>query len=727
MKKWLVLFVSVFLLFSFTGCLRPPTPEPQKDPLEIYASMNHGFLEELMEYFKSTQVESLDISMDGQIAMEVLKVLGKVAQVAGKVKSNVDKKAFEDTVLSDLTAIKEQLDILEKQVADGFNSVNAKLAESEALDTWNSMCDNHLIVIDTAWNHYLNPNGIEGLINILDKTEEPATATYQSAVNSFINAIEGVGVYNIEQAMLDIRQHITGEHSYSKILNQAVDYLALQNINNFKTEGFLDELLASYLNFYMQMINYELKGTILLAEYYNYTEVDPDNVILSDNEYVPVTSDTAKTKIESFIYDFKVQISSFTNCGERLISQFNRGDIYREYDYEDKLVRNSDYYPYIDSFIRLAYGFENVFVFRLAWSEELISHDPDQLINLDGSSYASIDYSDLYNGLGGNLYSDVRFALKDGDSYHYPEIDEVNQDNLSCISKFKLYVEGDSTKSFSSGVRRYVFEQLPDNRELELFLDYYNSGLLPEHFTFTYSPIVNEEIYLYAAKDGSEFEIDELLTENNPLEDFNNTQPPKVVSFTFGAYMSKYEFMTRIIEDELRKIYIDLSLYSSSMTYEQQSELFYGATTERYYYVETSGNQHIEVNDDKEILGVTVVPVNHTTTSGVKDGDEVVMYLVYSHNGKSHHGYMYQNSHDQYSPIKFKEGMDNAIRFTMHKKYVYPSGKLYSNEKVNKMNLFVIETGDVCAHAKPRSDDSRLEFYSTDYNQEANWFFFKAD
>ena len=166
----------------------------------------------------------------------------------------------------------------------------------------------------------------------------------------------------------------------------------------------------------------------------------------------------------------------------------------------------------------------------------------------------------MYNGLGGNLYSDVRFALKDGDSYHYPEIDEVNQDNLSCISKFKLYVEGDSTKSFSGGVRRYVFEQLPDNRELELFLDYYNSGLLPEHFTFTYSPIVNEEIYLYAAKDGSEFEIDELLTENNPLEDFNNTQPPKVVSFTFGAYMSKYEFMTRIIEDELRKIYIDLSL-----------------------------------------------------------------------------------------------------------------------------------------------------------------------
>ena len=714
MKKWLFFCCVVILIFSSTGCLNLPEPEPEKDPLETYSLMNHSFLEDLIKYFnESAQEEAIETfksSFDGGTATVILKVVGKVAQIAGKIKDKNDTKAFREAVLSDLTAIREQLDNLEDQVATGFNIVNAKLAESEALDTWNSMCDNHLVVIDTAWNHYLDPDGIEGLLNILDSEESLATETYQNAVNNFINSVEGVGIFNIEQALLDVRQHITGENSYTKILNQAIDYMSLENINSFKSKDVLDGLLASYLNFYMQMINYELKGTILLTEYYNYVDVDPDDVILTDDDYEPVMSDEAKRKVESFVSDIKKQLANFVNSGERLISQFNSGDIYRDYDDPDDLVRNSNYFPFIDYFIKLTYGYENVFVFRLAWSEELASYNPDELVNIDGNSYTSVDYVDLYSGLGDEEV-DIDFLLKKGYEYYYPEVDENNPENLSCISIFKLYAENDSTKSFNGGIRRYVFEQIP-GYSLDVYM---NKAELTENFVFDYSPIFSEHIHLFAADGASTFVIDDLLSQNNPLHGFDND--PEVISFTFGAYMSKYEFLKKVDN-------YDLSLYDSSQTYEQQAELFYGAVTNGHYYVETSGNQHIEVNGNKETVEVTVVPVDHIPTSGVKDGDTVVMYLVYSHNDKTHHGYMYQDNHDSGKPIKFKEGMDNAIKFTMHKKYLFPSGKLYSDEKVNRMNLFLLESGDVCMHAMSEDHERRLEFYSKNYGLNNNWFFF---
>ncbi len=701
MKKWLNLFVGLIITVSFAGCLNSSSSDDGENSLTVYSSMNHGFIEDLMAHFKETINDEMpnDHLLQGEVTA-VLKVIGKVAQVAGKVKGKSDQNAFEASVLSDLSAIKDQLNGLEDQVKKGFNSVNAKLGESEVLDTWNSMCDSQLIVIDTAWNHYLDPDGIEGLINILDAEDAPDAEIYETAVADFIKSIESSGITNIEQALLDIRNHIDG--SYSSILKQVVDYLSLQYIASYKDQEAFDSILASYLNFYMQMINYEIKGTILLSEYYNYTDVDADEVILTEDGYQTITSANAKRKIESFVSDLKKQLTSFVNCGERLISQFNGGDIYRDYEDSSNLVRNSNYFPYIDYFTKIAYGYENIFVFRLAWSEELVSNDPD------GSKDFS-DYEDLYEGLC-DANTAVSFILKRNNSFINPEIDENNSLNLSCISTFKLYAEGDSTKSFNGGVRRYVFQGLPDST-LDLYM---SQAGLTENFTFDFNSGFSENIHLFAARGASTFNPEDLLSENNPLSEFDNS--PQCISFTFGAYLSRYEFLKG-------ENFVDFTLYDSSKSYEQQAQLLYAAVTTDHYYVETSGNKHIEVDDDKASASFTVVPVDHTSTSEISDGDQVAMYVVYSHSDKAHHGYMYQNGRDSGDTIKFKEGMDNAIKFNIHKKYLFPSGKLYSNDTITKMNIFVLEAGDVCAHTMSADHDRRLEFYKKDYNHENNWFF----
>jgi hypothetical protein len=481
----------------------------EKNQLKVYSSMDHLFMEDLMTHFRETSLDDDGLQLlTASKVKSVIKLIGTVAQLAGKVDKKTAQNAFEASVFNDLSIIKEKLDNLEDQIEEGFNNVNAKLAECEVLDTWNSLCDNQLVVIDTAWNHYLDPDGIEGLINVVTEKNIVSAETYQDAVDDFVLAIESMGVTHIETALEDIKNHITGR--YSSFTEQVVDYLSLEYIDAYKDPDVFDSILASYLNFYMQMIHYQLKGTILLAEYYNYTDVAPEDVVLTEDGYETITSETAKRKIESLLTDFETQLAYFVNGGERLISQFNAGDIYRAYEDPDDLVRNSDYFPFIDYFIKITYGYKNLFVFRLAWSEETASGD-----------MAFPDYEALYEDLSDSDL-DIGFVLDDGAYTYHPDADTDYPLNLSCISTFKLYAEGDSSTSFNGGVRRYVFtgfisqDSSDDAMELQM-----TDTDVSKSFLFEYNNVFSETIPLCAA-DGMEVRFQDLLEQNNPLSIFEN-------------------------------------------------------------------------------------------------------------------------------------------------------------------------------------------------------------
>lgn len=86
-------------------------------------------------------------------------------------------------------------------------------------------------------------------------------------------------------------------------------------------------------------------------------------------------------------------------------------------------------------------------------------------------------------------------------------------------------------------------------------------------------------------------------------------------------------------------------------------------------------------------------------------------------------GYMYQDTHERDKAIKFKAKRDKAIEFNIHKKYIYPSGKLYTDDSsIRKMDMFMLVVDDVCAHGQA-DDDHRLEFETIEYTNKNNWFF----
>ena len=152
------------------------------------------------------------------------------------------------------------------------------------------------------------------------------------------------------------------------LLDKFVDSASLDNINGYGSLEVSEDELANYLTFYTGLMFYQLKATILINEYANYF-VDYDNVILEEGYYQTYSSDTANKNNYSLIVALKEQLTPYLNSAERLISQFNRGDIYRQY-YSYNYVRNSDLYPFVDLLFGIVENYQNSFIFRLVWSEE---------------------------------------------------------------------------------------------------------------------------------------------------------------------------------------------------------------------------------------------------------------------------------------------------------------------------------------------------------------------
>ena len=727
MKKCFFAVCLCVLFFSTNGCVlefdsgdddSDTNGTVRVDSLQSYSAIDHVFLENLLDNFRTLgNVSVLSVGADTQLQGEVtavLKILGKVAQVAGKVKSKKDEDDFDSAALSDLDEIKNDLEDLDKKVTDGFSQILNEIKKSEFLDAWNSLADNHLTNIDTAWKYYLDADYKTGLLNKLSENDEATVEDFEKDVAAFVEHIDDYK-NSLDAALTNIEKHVSGENGFSKILYLYADYLSTNNGNGFKDKDVMDSVLSQYLYLYMDLVTYQIKATILLDEYYNYTEVDPGSVVLTEDNYTTVTSEEASDENQRLVVDLKKGLAQFLSNGERLISQFNSGDIYREYASDATAIRNSDFYPYIDSYIQTIYGCNNLFVLRLPWSEEAATNDPDAVLEgaqVTGKYGYNYNYQALFDGLKDSTGS-LEFVLEDSAGTYRALVDEDHPDNLTTISTFELHPQGRTDLFFSAGLRRFVFANIPVNSTLHLS---YSTDLDTSYrFIYSYSgqsygASKYADFNLYSPE-SIDFSIQDVLSKNNPLENIDKVS--ECVSYTFGAYMADFEYKDTN------------TLFDASKDYESQVEALYGPFSYDYYRVETSGNQHIELDGDKTACFFTVVPNDSGDMLPIYDGQKIVMYMAYIHNQPSnrHHGYMYQSSAESGNPIKFKEGMDNAIRFNIRKKYIFPSGKLFSNDTIKRFTYFMLEKGTLCVHSMSDDHDNRLEFYKSGAFSMNNWFF----
>ncbi len=94
------------------------------------------------------------------------------------------------------------------------------------------------------------------------------------------------------------------------------------------------------------------------------------------------------------------------------------------------------------------------------------------------------------------------------------------------------------------------------------------------------------------------------------------------------------------------------------------------------------------------------------------DGEEVGINFLFKK------GYEYH-----YSEIN-ENNSENLSCISIFKLYVESDLTRPLNGRVNRMNLFLLEAGDVCMHAMSDDHERRLEFYSKNYGLNNNWFFF---
>ncbi len=734
-RRLLVVIVTAMLCLAMAGCELEVSSgggddsggnaTVRVDSLQSYTRINHAFLSNSLSALRDTtnlkrRLTLVRTDLEGE-ASAVIKVLGKIAQMAKKVKTKQDKENFEDEVLSDLKDIKEELDDLDKKVTEGFAEIMSKLDECEFHTAWNALSTPYLVKIDTVWDYYLNDAGT-GMVDKLAGMESD-DITYEDVradVTAFIGHIEDYE-NDLQEALTAIRDYMsgTGAGGYSKLLSLFGDYLASNNGNAFTDPDVMDSVISQYLYLYADLVTYQMKATILLDEYYNY-QLQSDDIVLNEDGYSTVMSDDAKDQNAELLADLKKGLGEFLNNGERLISQFNAGDIYRNFASTTTAIRNSDYYPFIDSYIQIFYGYTNVFVFRLAWSEEATNNDPDAWFEgkeVTGEYGYNYNYESLFEGLGNSADTLEFFLEKEGVLYADPVTDKNHADNLTTISTFGLHPRGATDKEFQAGVRRYVFVNLTEDRDL--LLNYVTD--LQEDYEFKYSygdfPYHNGDVYTKTFKlydpENIQFTIGGLLSDNNPLA--SQTFDTTCVSYTFGAYLTEFEYLAGAN-----------TLFDSASTYEAQIRSLYGPFNYIEYRVESSGNQHIEIAD-KQKCGFTVVPDGNDTSTPIHDGQQVVVYMMYDYNDKSHHGYMYQPKTKSEKPVKFKEGMDNAIRFNIEKKYIFPSGKLFSNDEIKQFNWFMLTKGDLCVHSMSDDHDNRLEFYDNNPFSMNNWFFLDSE
>ena len=195
MKKWLVLFVTVILMFSFTGCLKPPDPSPKDfNPLEIYSENDLSYFSEIFSFFKSCSPES-DLNEENQMDSGFItkKLVGQVVQGLLNLKKNQDLKNYEQVVLVELNKMQNDLDSLIVKVNDGFNDLDQALSEisfDSAMYNLNPDLNN----ITNFWdNNYLNSNENSNvLINYITKHSEAgdlSTSTIQSVTDNFIESL----------------------------------------------------------------------------------------------------------------------------------------------------------------------------------------------------------------------------------------------------------------------------------------------------------------------------------------------------------------------------------------------------------------------------------------------------------------------------------------------------------------------------------------------------------
>lgn len=439
-----------------------------------------------------------------------------------------------------------------------------------------------------------------------------------------------------------------------------------------------------------------------MAEYYNYNVIDESGQInLNPTGYTTVVSDRSKAMNRNAIYEFQKQLVPFLNSGERLISQFNSGDIYREYKTDSPSIRNSDFYPFLDTYIKTFYGIGAgypLFVFRLAWSEEAATNDPDAVIK-DKTISGSYDYNyeELFEGLR-NADEKLDFYIADKSEPHWPPryTDKVIKD-LTGISTFTLHPQGYVDRTFNAGLRRFVFINLSKTKEYWLNLGYGNTTLTT-HYNFCYdTKCYNSLLFDLYEPACVKFSISDLLSKQNPLSSINYKY--SCLSYTFGAYMAEFEYKDMYMlqnEDphssELSYLYNTSSGNKYNMGYPPQNP-----------YDEAHIDTYTKYNDAK----FTIASSDDTE---IYDGLNVVLY-----------GYDYAIArHKTFGVKKCVSGTEllstsSNKDFTIKKKYVFPSGKLFSDDVIKRYTFFMLtkNKGDAkcndnlwVSHRSPKKDYS---------------------
>ncbi len=747
MKKWLVLFVTVILMFSFTGCLKPPDPSPKDfNPLEIYSENDLSYFSEIFSFFKSCSPES-DLNEENQMDSGFItkKLVGQVVQGLLNLKKNQDLKNYEQVVLAELNKMQNDLDSLIVKVNDGFNDLDQALSEisfDSAMYNLNPDLNN----ITNFWdNNYLNSNENSNvLINYITKHSEAgdlSTSTIQSVTDGFtkrLNDKMSETGNTLENSLNNIHDSIVGDNVFyqESILEDFSDLLVTSYYEYFGDNSsyeveingskyilsFTDAVVAAYLQFYFKLLVTQIQGTVLVAEYYNYTDYDnpaynDKEIILTDNDYEYVMTDRAIEWVDNLSERLTEQMGVFMNNAEKLISQFNSGDIYREYEGDDDYyVRNSDYYPFIDWLVQLVYGYDNIFVFRLVWSEENATLDIPITVNGETGTF-----SEVFNKLGNSSYDfDLKLHNESTDEFYLAQIDEDNPENLSCISKFNLYSEDSLNTTFQGGIRRFVFSNIPEDEELRL--KYYNCDLPPIlQILYTYDGGADYPIF-YLMRYKYYFTYSDLLAENNPLSIILDDLPQEetenfdinCVSFTFGAYMNP---------DEYEKAGI---LYQDGEEIDiKNSTMRFSLWKEDTYDIQTLSPRHVIFEYMGNVSRFSYIPVDEI--GPLYDGDNVYIYGWFNNS--------YDNRIDTYMHIdkvgkekSFEMNKDKDKKLTMKvlKKYVTPSGKLFSDKNMRRNNVvcFSFNGGDSFVHGSNDGNGKLKESVGTDELDSRNWFIF---
>lgn len=690
MKKCFFITCICILFCSLIGC--NSGDDSDQVNLDSYSAIDHSFLNSMMDDFRTeenvvTLTSGAEAPVGGAVAGS-FKLFGKVAQIAGKVHTIQAANDFRSSVLSDLNGIKSGLKDIDTKITNGFNAIHAKLDSNAFANIWNQLANPHLVNIDNAWKYYLDEApGNRYSLGLLNKlsVRDPTVEVFEKAVNEFNIAIEPK-MDNIDVALTAIQSQITGYgvNLTSKILDLYVTALSSNNGTTFDSEILMEDVLTQYLYMYSNLLLYQTKALILMAEYYNYKVIDEsDQINLDPTGYTTVTSDRSKAMNRNAIYEFKKQLVPFLNSGERLISQFNSGDIYREYGDRDTPIKNSDFYPYIDSYIKTFYGGDfiyNLFVFRLVWSEEAATNDPDaenQYKEVSGPY--NYNYKALFDDLK-DPNKKLHFYLDENThraSRYYPIIHPNVAKNLTGISTFTLHPQGYVDKEFNAGLRRFVFIRLPSG--LNLKLNYTTD--LTESYRFNYTPEGTKVAYfkLYEPK-SVEFKMLNLLLDQNPLRSINYKY--SCLSYTFGAYMAEFEYKNKFMLPKVGKKSSDVSyLYNASS--DDRYKMNYPA--DGYAYSELK--RFSKANNAKYAVG------SYDETE-VYDGLGVVLF-----------GY----DTDRSTPMTFgvgKYATGEKLRsngreknFTIKKKYIFPSGKLFSDDVIKKDTFFML--------TRNKGDDNR--------------------